>query len=504
MLTLADILAVLAPSPIPWDLGVGSAGRVPVGKVCIDSRQVGPGSLFVALRGENTDGHSYVSHAFDAGASLALVERPIPGLATIELARPVAPQAIRLPVALVVPDALQALQQLAQAQRQARPELRVVGVTGSVGKTTTKEAISAVLSRHGPTIKSAGNYNNEIGLPLTLMALKPEHEYAVLEMGMYAPGEIALLCTIASPQVGVVTNVGPTHLERLGTIERIAQAKAELIEALPTDGLAILNGDDFRVRAMGAKTTARVVTFGLNDDNTVWADAIENRGLEGVRFIARINEPASLDVEVPSWPLELSLLGRHAVWSALAAVAVGLVEGLNWAEIEMGLLTLGCGLRLVPKAGLRGATLLDDSYNASPISSLAALDLLAELPGRHLAALGDMLELGTHEAEGHRVVGRRCAQVLDMLVTVGERARFIAEGALEAGLPVSALHSVDNNESAIKILSECLQEGDTLLVKGSRSMAMEKIVCSLEQPTPSHNAASCNAMSQGTLAEEQV
>jgi len=476
VLTLAELLADLQPA-----LRVEGAERVPVGEVCIDSRQAGPDCLFVALRGENTDGHLYVRDAFDAGAVVALVERPVAGAASIDTVRGTAPRTLTVPVAVVVGDSLAALQRLAQARRLARPGLRVIGITGSIGKTTTKEAVAAALSQRYATLRSAGNYNSEIGLPLTLMNLQAQHERAVLEMGMYDLGEIALLCRIARPQVGVVTNVGPAHLERLGTIERIAQAKAELVEALPSDGVAVLNGDDARVRAMGQRTDARVITFGLGCGNSVWADDISSCGLEGVRFQAHLAQEAFVGIEPRSRSLKLATLGRHTVHAGLAAVAVALLEGLTWEEVEQGLLAQGYGLRLVPKRGMRGATLLDDTYNASPASVGAALDVLAELPGRRVAALGDMRELGSYEARAHREVGRRCAQVVDVLVTVGRGGRLIAEAALEAGLALSAVHAVADNRAAVEVLSALLREGDGVLVKGSRSMAMGAIVSALEE-----------------------
>jgi UDP-N-acetylmuramoyl-tripeptide--D-alanyl-D-alanine ligase len=479
VLTLAELLAGLS-----FPLAVGGAERVSLSQVCIDSRQAVPGSLFVALRGEHTDGHAYVADAFRAGAQVALVERPQEGVPAIDTLRGTKPEALSLPLVVVVPDSLRALQEIARARRLARPELRVVAVTGSVGKTTAKEAIAAVLSQRYVTLKSAGNFNNEIGLPLTLLALEPEHERVVLEMGMYALGEIAALCRLALPQVGVVTNVGPTHLERLGTLERIAQAKAELIEALPAEGVAILNGDDPRVRAMGAQAKGQVVTFGLSDHNTLWAEALESLGLDGVRFVARVAPSAGLGSGASAQPLRLMALGRHAVLSALPAIAVGLLEGLSWEEIQRGLLAQGRGLRLLPKRGLRGTLLLDDTYNASPVSTLAALDALEGLPGRHLAVLGDMLELGPYEVEGHREVGRRCARGLAGLVTVGPRARLIAESALEAGLPASAIHMTANSAEALEVLSVLLREGDVLLVKGSRAMGLEAIVSALEERSP--------------------
>ena len=275
MPTLADLLATLAP-----DLAAPGAEQVSVGGVCIDSRQVKAGDLFVALAGERTDGHAYVQAAFQAGAHVALVARPVADGGVVDTLARTMPAAWRKPLQLVVADPLAALQELARARRLARPDLQVVAVTGSVGKTTTKEAIGHVLSQGFTTLKSEGNYNNESGLPLTLMGLAPAHTHVVLEMGMYDLGEIALLCRLAEPNVGVVTNVGPVHLERLGTIERIAQAKAELVAALPADGLALLNGDDPLVSRMTGQTRARVVKYGLDGDNVLRAESVRSEGFQ--------------------------------------------------------------------------------------------------------------------------------------------------------------------------------------------------------------------------------
>lgn len=476
-MNLREALAALAPG-----LVVAGAEGVPITNVVIDSRRATAGSLFVALRGERSDGHDYAPQAMAAGATVALVERPMEGIATVDTLRGIAPQVVAPPVALVVPNALQALQRLAQARRQAHPALRVVAITGSLGKTTTKEAVAAVLAQRYVTLKSAGNYNNEIGLPLTLMELTPTHQYAVLEMGMYALGEIAALCAIARPQVGVVTNVYPIHLERLGSIERIAQAKAELVQALPAEGVAVLNGDDPRVRAMAAETPARSVTFGLGQGNWLRAEDVTPLGLEGVRFVARLQGTDGLAISRTRQEFHLRTLGAHGVWTALPAIAVGLLEGLDWAEIQQGLLDLGHGLRLQPKRGAGGILLLDDTYNASPPSMLAALDVLAGLPGRHVAVLGDMFELGAEEEAGHRQVGQRCGRDVDLLVTVGARARMIAAAARQSGL--DAIHETPDNASAIALLREFLREGDVVLIKGSRGMAMEEIVHALEESAP--------------------
>ena len=379
----------------------------PLSAIVIDSREAEPGSLFVALPGEHTDGHNFVAHAFSRGALVALVSRPVDGpYLTLDARLPDQELSVQPGehVCILVDDTQVALQQIAAAWR-TRFAPRVIGVTGSVGKTTTKEIIAAVLGQRYVTLKSPGNLNNEIGLPLTVLQMEERHERVVLEMGMYDVGEIAQLCRIARPHVGVITNVGPVHLERLGTVERVAQAKAELVQALPADGVAVLNADDPMVSAMAAQTRARVFRYGLLPDADLWADDIAGEGLEGIRF--RFHYQGDLvHVRVP-------LLGRHSVHTALRATAVGLIEGLSWDEIVPGLQNVETQLRLMVVRAVNGATLLDDTYNASPASTLAALNLLADLAighGRRIAVLGDMLELGSYEEEGHRIVRSACGR----------------------------------------------------------------------------------------------
>ena len=380
------------------------------------------------------------------------------------------------PVCILVDDTQVALQQIAAAWR-TRFTPRVIGVTGSVGKTTTKEIIAAVLGQRYVTLKSPGNLNNEIGLPLTVLQMEERHERVVLEMGMYDLGEIAQLCRIAHPHVGVITNVGPVHLERLGTVERVAQAKAELVQALPADGVAVLNADDPMVSAMASQTRARVFRYGLLPDADLWADEIAGEGLEGIRFRFHYQGDV-VHVRVP-------LLGRHSVHTALRATAVGLIEGLSWDEIVPGLQNVETQLRLMVVRGVNGATLLDDTYNASPASTLAALNLLADLEighGRRIAVLGDMLELGSYEEEGHRIVGARVADVADILITVGQRARLIAEEALASGLPATKVQAVADSETALAGLRSMLGPGDVVLVKGSRASHMDEIATALSSP----------------------
>ena len=468
MLTLAHVFEALTGRQT--DLG----REQPVREVIIDSRLAVPGSLFVALQGEKHHGHAFVEQAFQKGAVAAIIEGDLAlACQQVDLRAGALPEALDLPVCLRVENSLEALQRMA-AYWRARHTPRVVGITGSVGKTTTKELVAAVLSQRYNTLRSRGNYNNEIGLPLTLLRLTPAHERVVLEMGMYDLGEIADLARIARPHVGVVTNVGPVHLERVGSIEGIARAKAELVEALPSDGTAILNYDDRLVREMASKTQARVLYYGLSPKADLWASHIQGMGLEGVRFRLHYGGE-TLHLRVP-------LLGRHSVHTALRAAAVGLVEGENWQEIVQGLQSGAPQLRLVAVEGLRGATVLDDTYNASPQSTLAALNLLDELTGRKVAVLGDMLELGAYEEKGHRMVGLRVIDSADVLITVGKLARIIGEEALRWGMPAGAVHMLEDNAQAIALLNEIVAPGDVVLVKGSRGMHMEEIVEALAHP----------------------
>ena len=446
----------------------------PLASFAVDSRRVEPGGMFVALPGSRTDGYLFMEDAYRRGATTILTYADIPALpgSRLRLGAPLPAGPLARPYLFLVEDTLAALQKLAAFwRRQFEP--RVVAITGSVGKTTTKELTAAVLRQRFRVLKSEQNYNNEIGLPLTLLRLSDEHEVAVLEMGTYGPGEIRALCAIASPQIGVVTNIGPTHLERMGSLERIAAAKAELVEALPADGLAILNGDDPLVAAMADQSAAPVMTYGLEPGNDLWADEIESAGLEGIRF--------TFHYQGETLPVRIPLLGQHSVQTALRSAAVGLTYGLDWGEIVAGLQDMTAQLRLLAVPGIAGSTIIDDTYNASPASVLAALNLLAELDGRHLAVLGDMLELGDYEEKGHRLVGARAAAVTQWLVAVGRRARWIADEAVAQGMSADRVVRLDSAAEAAAFLRERLQPGDVLLVKGSRAMALERVVNELSE-----------------------
>lgn len=471
MLTLADAIeAVTATRPPTAPI---------ITEAAVDSRQVIPGALFVAIPGERVDGHDYLHDAFRRGAAFALVQKDVgPDFRVADL-RPGAEKTVlpdvSPPLCLRVENTTTALQDIARFWRR-RLNLRVIGITGSVGKSTTKEVVAQVLAEHFRTLRSPGNLNNEIGLPLTILRLGPGHQRAVLEMGFYVPGEIAFLCEIALPQVGVVTNIGTVHAERAGSQEEIARGKAELIQSLPgsPEGTAILNFDDPLVREMHTKTKARVFFYGLTPDAELWADDVEGLGLDGIRF--------RLHYERETMHIRIPMVGRHSVETALRAAAVGLVEGLSWQEILSGLRHGHTQLRLVAVRSRTGALLLDDTYNASPESMLAALNLLAELGGqRKVAVLGDMLELGQYEEQAHQMVGVRAAQVADMLVTLGSRGHQYARAARRAGMKSEQIVEFEENDAVLHWLQSELSPDDVALLKGSHGLRMDLIVSQLEE-----------------------
>jgi UDP-N-acetylmuramoyl-tripeptide--D-alanyl-D-alanine ligase len=473
MLTLADAIEAMTEAR--------PRAEAIITEAAIDSRQVIPGSLFVAIPGERVDGHAYVEDAFKRGAAFALIEREVGSQwKTVDLRAGAALAAAgewTQPLCLRVENTVTALQQIARFWRR-KLSVRVIGITGSVGKSTTKEVVAQVLARRFRTLRSPGNLNNEIGLPLTILRLSPGHERAVLEMGFYVPGEIAFLCEIALPQIGVVTNIGTVHAERAGSQEAIARGKSELIMSLPPapEGAAILNFDDPLVRRMESLTKARVVFYGLSPEAELWADEVEGLGLEGVRFRLHHGHE-TLHVRIP-------MVGRHSVETALRAAAVGLVEGLSWQEILAGLRTGNTQLRLVAVRSQTGALLLDDTYNASPESMLAALNLLGEVGGkRKIAVLGDMLELGPYEERAHDMVGVRAAQIADALITLGTRGHMYAQAARRAGMPSTSVVEFNESAEVVSWLTQNLSDTDVVLIKGSHGLRMDRIVGALEQPS---------------------
>ncbi len=475
MLRLADIIEALTefrPS--------ATTAEIPL--TVIDSRQAEDGALFIAIPGENVDGHDFLSDAFSRGASFALIEKETSGdFEVLDLRKDFFLQSsmskseeeVLPPLCLRVENTVTALQEIARFWR-AKLDLRVIGITGSVGKSTTKELAAQVLRQKYSTLKNFGNLNNEIGLPLTILGLRTDHERAILEMGFYVPGEIDFLCQIAKPQVGVITNIGTVHAERAGSQEAIARGKAELVRALPPapEGVAILNYDDIWVREMAKMTEARVFFYGLSHEADLWADGVEGLGLDGIRFRLHYKNE-TLHVHLP-------LIGQHSVHTALRTAAICLVEGMTWQDILKGLRTGRAQLRLVAVRSKCGALILDDTYNASPASTQAALNLLDEMDGKHIAVLGDMLELGQYERQGHEMIGMRAAEVVDILLTLGTRAKIIAKSARNVGMPANAILEFDEADSLITWLKENLTAENTVLIKGSRGLRMDRITMALE------------------------
>jgi len=423
----------------------------------VDSREVVPGNLFVALPGERTDGHRFVAAALGAGATAAIVARP--------------PDDVHLDsvdaTIVLVDDPLRALQAVATTWR-SRFDPLVVGITGSIAKTSTKEAVATVLGAAMPTLKNEGNLNNEIGLPITVLRLRAEHRAAVLEMGMYVGGEIADLARIGRPEIGIVTAVQPVHLSRIGTIEAIERAKGELVEALPGDGVAILNADDTRVRRMTSRTRARSIFYGFAADADVRAEDVRSLGPDGMAF--------ELVAGGTRRPVRIPTLGRLAVHNALAAAAAGLAAGLSLDVIVAALASGWSAPHRGQLVRAGGITIVDDSYNASPSSVAAALELLAGLPGPRVAVLGEMLELGDGHEAGHRETGAVAARLADRLVVVGEGAGAIAAGAAGAEMDPGAITAVGDRSEALDVLRSTLLPGDVVLVKASRGIGLDLLV----------------------------
>lgn len=471
MFTLQDVLLTIGPYSFAGDLPQTPSFET----ATFDSREAKPGSLFIARRGERDDGHRYIDDAYRRGASGVIAERPPAG------AFPPADAAPHPFAYIVVKDSLAALQRLADAwyMRYAVP---TVAVTGSVGKTTTKEVIATVLNQHYRTFKNPKNLNGEFGTPLAILQIGPGYERAVFELGMERPDEIALQCSWVHPLMGVVTNVGISHMEKLGSQEAIQAAKQELVEALPPaadGGVAILNINDPRVMAMVPHTAAQIVTYGWSPYADVWTDPdeIEVDTARGIAF--DLHERLSTGGAEVMHRVESPLIGRHSALACLAAAAVGLLNGLSWEEVELGLAQPTDAVRLVVKPGRNGSTILDDTYNAAPASMRAALDTLAQTPGRHIAILGDMYELGAAEQEAHEEVGRYAAEAgkLDLLIAVGPRAKIIGETAIKTGFPADRVHFAESTQA----ITYEPQQDDMILVKGSRGMAMEQIVARLAE-----------------------
>jgi UDP-N-acetylmuramoyl-tripeptide--D-alanyl-D-alanine ligase len=426
--------------------------------ISIDSRKLEPGDLFIAIIGERFDGHNFISEAVGKGARALIVDRSIKAYPNIAIIR--------------VKDTTKALQELAHYNRIRYKSLEVIGVTGSVGKTTTKDMIASILQEQYKILKSRGNYNNYYGLPLSLLSLKGNEDLAVVEMAMSNLGEIKLLTEIASPRIGVVTNVGPAHLKNLDNVNNVAKAKQELIEGLPEDGIAILNYDNDFVRGMDeAFTGKRVIYYGLDNDADIFADNINTDEKEkNISFDVNYNgNKISTMINKP---------GEHNIYNALAAIAVAREYKIDWNIIKDGLKNLNVSsLRLDIKES-SGITIINDTYNANPLSMKAGINVLTDLAkDRTIAVLGDMLELGPQEEKAHYKLGKYIARKgINELITVGKLSEIIANGAEDHGLDDSNIYRVSGNDQAVEILQNISGRGDSILIKGSRKMKMERIV----------------------------
>lgn len=425
--------------------------------ISTDSRNITPGALFIPLRGERFDGHDYISQAVKNGAAACLSEEVIAGLS--------------VPVVRVA-NTLQALGDIAAAYRlQLNGPL--VAITGSAGKTTTKEMLASILEQVAPGLKTAGNFNNLIGLPLTLFRLNKEHQWAVLEMGTSALGEIERLTQIAQPTIGVITNIGAAHLETLRGLDGVSRAKGELFAGLQ-GGTAILNLDDSRVSCLPVANGVKKLTYGLSAEAQVWAENIEEVSA-GVQF--------DLLFDGQSYRVQLTIPGRHNVSNALAAAAAALEMQVSVETIVSGLakfVAIKGRMNLTPLPC--GGLLLDDSYNSNPLSADAALDALLSLPGqgRRVAVLGDMLELGEDSAQMHADLGAKVAGVAELLVGVGKFSTDLCRGAKTAGMKSGEMTELKDAAAAIEYLQVQQRPGDKILVKGSRGVRLEQVAEALK------------------------
>lgn len=421
--------------------------------VATDSRSLGEGELFVALRGEHFDGHDFVEAALARGACAAVVERRWPGLN----------RAAAGPL-LAVDSTLHALGDIARAYRR-RWDIPVVAVVGSAGKTTTKEMIAAVLGQRYCVLKTSGSENNEIGVPRTLLQLTPQHEAVVLELAARRIGDIRYLCSVAEPTVGVLLNIGTAHIEFFGSVEGVAKAKGELLDYLDEPLTALVNADDRVVAQEVKRTKGRLLTFGFARESE----------FRGERLV--LDQKGCGHFLLHNVPIDLEVPGRHNAYNALAAAAAGRILGVPWEGIQRALAEFAAVRQRGEIVRKNGIAAIDDCYNASPNSMAAALDLLSAMPGaRKIAVLGDMLELGAESGPLHAVVGTKAAECADMVWAAGgESARLVA-AARAAGMAQDAARHFDRLEQLGEFAAEQLRHGDVVLVKASRAMAFERVV----------------------------
>lgn len=430
---------------------------VTVNKVSTDTRTLEKGSMFIALRGERTDGHNFIKNAFDKGASVVVCETPV-----------VPPEECTV---ITVDDTIKALKDMAKKYMETF-RIPVVGITGSVGKTTTKEMIAQILSTEYNVHKTMGNFNNHIGLPLSVLELTHEHTAAVFEMGMSGLGEIEYLTDIIRPDIGVITNIGISHIEKLGTRQNILRAKLEITKGMKENGKLILNGDDELLSGLKGLLPMPLIFYGINETSDLNAFDIHSLGEDGVRFTVKLrNEDVDIALPAP---------GIHNVSNALAAVACGLELNVSNENIKKGLANYSQEkMRLNIVKYKNGIKIINDSYNSAPSSAEASLSVLREVAGdkRSIAVLGDMLELGDYSREAHRQIGATVVREhINHLVAVGNLARDFVQGALEAGMDEKSTRYFIEPKQAISYLKDFLEPQDVVLFKGSRGMKLDSVI----------------------------
>lgn len=437
--------------------GPEEMGRQELTCLVTDNREIEPGGMFVAIRGERTDANRFIPSVYEDGALCCMSEN-----APEDLTRPY----------IQVSSCLQALKDMAAYYRKQYP-VRVIGVTGSVGKTTTKEMLASVLSQHYTTLKTFGNQNNEIGVPLTLFRLREEHEVAIVEMGISDFGEMSRLTAIARPDLCVITNIGQCHLEQLGDLDGVLRAKTEIFEGLAEQGTAYLNGDDEKLLTVQDVGGRKPVFFGIGQQNAVFSTDIVSRGLAGTAFTVVTPEE--------SFAVHLPVPGRHMITNALAAAAIGLDLGLSVEEITKGIRAFRPVDGHSSIIETEQFTIMDDCYNANPVSMKAGLDVLAEVPERKVAMIGDMLELGEQQERMHYDIGVYLAgRGIDLVIAIGDLAKQYEAGVRSVS-QTQNIRYFTTIEEAMEILPSLVESGDAIFVKASHGMHFEKIVALLQQ-----------------------
>ena len=480
LFTVEELREVISAKVLAGD-GAGWA-KHRIRRISLDTRSLQPGDLFLALRGDRFDGHDFVAAALSRGAIGAIVldSWDVSGLALKHGSKRTRP------FVLGVSDSLHAYQQLAACHR-CRFQIPVVAVTGSNGKTTTKEMVASVMAHRWKILKTEGNLNNRVGVPQTVLRLNDRHKGAVIEMGVDNLGQTARLCEIAQPTIGIITNIGPDHLEFFGTMEVSAQAKAELLDFLPPDGTAILNADDPYYDYLAARARCRVVSFGFSSKAAVRAMDVKSDGRNGTIF--RLQLPGKVRHTI----VQIRVQGEHNVTNALAAGAVGSILGLPGGVIAQGLSRFRPAAMRSQVRVNQGVKLIIDCYNANPASMKAAVQLLAQTGAKRkkIAVLGDMLELGPNAALMHEEVGEFLArQGIDQLVACGLLGRRIAKGAKRAGLDQSHILEVPDARAAAIAAKRVVQPGDVVLIKASRGMKLELVADALQGAKRSTRKAS--------------